>query len=387
MIYTGVDGKKSISVDYSLLKREWKLTNKNGKLIYTVPSHKSFVRIETTDIEDLYDLKRALAIEIEEKFGDVLWDITLSQGKYCLALVKDWNPPSDAYSLEPEVFSLARLCKPLSISNCYVLDLGRNKTTLVEVRNGELTSYRVSLKGGNYLTQFLASERGLPFEEAERKKLEEGLEDPYISQAFINLMESLGVDLSKEKVLLSGGGSRLKGIHEHFRSVIRNSFVPPEMNTAFGASLKFLYKDCSPSFRKDEVSDKEFKRILLLSGVALSLFVVLNLGIDKTRHEIVREVRKAQKEAFRREFPELPAVAVGEQLKTMVASPKYVVLPKLSLLSEKLKEGMEIYRIEFRNGRLKVVGGAKDEELIKELGAKSLKKTPEGNYLFEVDIE
>jgi len=121
--------------------------------------------------------------------------------------------------------------------------------------------------------------------------------------------------------------------------------------------------------------------------VALSLFLALNLGIDKLKGEIVRETRKAQKEAFRQEFPELPAVAVGEQLRTMVASPKYVVLPKLSLFSEKLKEGMEIYRIEFRNGRLKVVGGAKDEDLIKELGAKSLKKTPEGNYLFEVDIE
>ena len=387
MIYTGVDGKKSISVDYSLLKREWKLTSRKGKLIYAVPSHRSFVRIEKTDIKDIYDLRRFLSIELEEKFGQVLWDVAISEDRYCLALVKDWNPPSDAYSLEPEVFSLARLCKPLSISNCYVLDLGRNKTTLVEVRNGELTSYRISLKGGNYLTQFLASERGLSFEEAERKKLEEGLENPYISQAFINLMESLGVDLSKEKVLLSGGGSRLKGIHKHFRNVIRNSLVSPEMCTAFGASLKFLYRDCSPSFRKDEISDREFKRVLLLSGVALSLFLALNLGIDKLKGEIVRETRKAQKEAFRQEFPELPAVAVGEQLRTMVASPKYVVLPKLSLLSEKLKEGMEIYRIEFRNGRLKVVGGAKDEDLIKELGAKSLKKTPEGNYLFEVDIE
>ncbi len=387
MIYTGVDGSKRVSVEHSILKKDWKLTSKRGKPVYAVPSDLSFAKVETTQIRDLYDLKKALALEVEEKFGEVVWDLKLCGDRYFLALIRDFDVPEDAYSFEPEIFSLARVCKALSVEDCFVLDLGKRKTTLVEVKGGELSSFRVVLKGGDFITSFLSEKAGIPFEEAERLKISEGLENKHVKDAFENILSSLGQELSKESVLLSGGSSKLKGIEEYFGSVLRNNFVSPELNTAFGASMKFVLRDCAPDFREEEVPDRDLKRVAVLLGLAFAVFFSANFGIEYAKKEVIREVRRLEREAFKREFPNLPTVAVRDQIQAMVSSPRYEVLSKLSLLSQKLEEGIEIYRIEFKEGKLKVVGSAQSEEILTRLGAKSVKKTPEGQYLFEVELQ
>lgn len=387
MIYTGIDGDKWVSVDFSLLKRTWSVTERRGKKVVAVPSTLSFVKVDSTEIKDPYDLKRALGIEIEEKFGEVLWDVKLRGDKYCLALIRDFTPPEDAFSLEPEVFSLARVCRVLSLEECYVLDLGRRKTTLVRVSEGELRSYRVSMKGGDYITEFLSEKVGVGIEEAERIKVSEGLKNKYVEEAFGNILSSLGRNVRDNLVLLSGGGSKMVGIDRFFDKVVRNESVSPELNTAFGAALKFVYGDCSPDFREEELSDRELKRVALLLGASFILFLASNLSLGFIEKRVVREVREAERKAFREVFPELPAVAVRDQVKSMLAGGSYELTSDLLKLADRLKEGIEIYRMEFSNGRLKVVGSTAKEELATEVGAKSVKKTPEGTYEFEVEIE
>jgi hypothetical protein len=46
MILTGVDNTKRVSIDYNLLLKKWKLTDKEGKSIYVIPSDKCLVKVE-----------------------------------------------------------------------------------------------------------------------------------------------------------------------------------------------------------------------------------------------------------------------------------------------------------------------------------------------------
>ena len=386
MIYTGVDGDKTFSISFSVLKKEWKPVEGVGKKIYAVSSDRSLVRIEKTDIRDPYDLRRYLTMEVEERFGEVLWDVKLIDDTYCLSIVKDFIPPDDMFSMEPEVFSLARVCRALSLEDCSVLDIGRRKTTLVKVREGKLISYRVVLKGGDYIDEHISKALGLSPEEARRIKFSEGLKNEGVREAMGRIISSLGVELEGETVLLSGGGSRLRGIEELFDRVVRNSYVEPELSTAFGASLKFVFRDCSPDFREEELSEKQLRNALLIMGSSILLFLGSLSSLSTIEKGVVGELRRAEREAFKKEFPTLPAVAVRDQVKSMLQGESYGLTKRLLSLADKLREGVEIYRIEFKDGKLRVFGVARDEKVARELGAESMKKTPEGGFEFEVEL-
>jgi len=62
MIYTGVDGKKSFSVNKSLLGKGWSPTQKLGKKICVVPSDHCFVKVEKALSQKLSDLKGLLPV-------------------------------------------------------------------------------------------------------------------------------------------------------------------------------------------------------------------------------------------------------------------------------------------------------------------------------------
>ena len=387
MIYTGVDGDKTFSVDYSPFKKSWKRSERTGKKIYAVPSDKSLVRIEETDLKDIYDLKRFLSIEIEEKFGEVLWDVKLTDGKYCLALVKDFEPPNDTFAYEPEVLSLARFGKATGLRDGFILDIGRRKTTLIMLEDGEFRWFRVVLKGGDFVDSFVGEALGISPEEARSIKHSEGLENEKVRGAYKTIIEHLGQDLRDREVLLSGGGAKARGLEALVGNVAINNSVPLELSTAFGASLKFVLRDCAPDFREEELSGRELKRVALILGLSTLLFMGANLSLNFVEKEVTKRLRNMEKEAFKDSFPELPAVAVRDQVKSMLREGGYELTSKLIELSSKLRSGIEIYKLEYKEGKLKVVGATKDEKVATNMRAKSIKKTPEGGYEFEVEVE
>jgi len=77
MIYTGVDGEKVLSVKVGLLRKDWKTTQKLGKRICVVPSDKCLVRIEEAFSKSVRDLKNFYSLEVEQRYGDVKWDLSL----------------------------------------------------------------------------------------------------------------------------------------------------------------------------------------------------------------------------------------------------------------------------------------------------------------------
>ncbi len=382
-----MDKGKTYSIEYSFFKREWKPSGRVGRKIYVIPSSLSFVKKEETDIKDLQDLRRFLSIEIEEKFGDALWDVRLEEGKYCLTIFRKFLPPEDFYALDAEVFALARLSKVLKEKDCFVLDLGKAKTTLVEIRDGELISYRVVLKGGDFIEDFVSSKLGITKEEARDIKFKEGVANPQVRTAFEKILQSLNKNLKEEKVLLSGGLSKLKGIESYIGKPLKNPYVDPELNSAFGASLKYIYRDCSPDFRRDELSSKEIKWIAAVAGFSFVLFLLSNVAIHLLEKRIVKSIREIEKREFKKVFPELPPIAVRDQVKSIVEKKQFPLTEKFLMLAPYLEEGIKIYKIHYEKNILRIEGEAKSKENLSALEIKKLKKLKEGGYEFEIEVK
>jgi hypothetical protein len=386
MLYTGVDQKKKVSVDYNPLKRQWKLSNREGKKIAVIPSDKVLIKREQLP-EGLKksDLRRYL----KTKYGNFLFDFSLEGNFYTLVLVKDFKPPKDSFALDAEPFSLARIARVLNLPSLQILDFGRRKTTLVEVDNFNLKSYRVILRGGDYLTQKVAQNWEISPDEAEKIKIQRGLDLEFLKEAIEEILNNL--PLKKDKpLLLSGGGSRLKGLREFLKekgfNIVDFKVVSPEKGSALGAALKFVFKDNSPSFRRGEVTARDIKLFLASSALLLASFFIALWGLKRIETNFLQRLEGVKKELFAEKFPHLPPVAVTEQLKTMQGNKKLSVLPLLEKAFRALPKGVKIYRITYQRGEIRIRGEA-PPAVVKELKVDNEKRLDNGNILFEVVVK
>ncbi len=389
MIFTGVDGEKSYSIDYNPLRKSWKPVKKSGRKVFVIPADKLLVKFGTSPIKDKYTLKRSLSLEIEEKFGDVYWDVSVDkQGNYTLVLYKDFEEPQDAYALDAEPFSLLRTALAHGQEDVFLLDIGKRKSILLNVEKGKLSSYRVVLRGGDFINMHIADKLGISEEEAERLKRSRGLKEQVIKESFEEIMNSFGVNLKGKAVMLCGGGSRLMGIEEQFERVIRCTLCEPEYASAFGASLSPVYRLNCPDFRQEEVSPE----LLRKSAVALVLSILTFLGadtyLDKLANDIRRDFKRAQVREFKKHFPNKPAVAVYDQVRSMyrgVQNP-YSLTRKIEKLLNILRgKEISLYKIEYDGKKLTLKGEAK-KEVVDSLPVKDIRKTPEGSFEFKIEI-
>ena len=385
MILTGVDGEKRVNVNTSLLKKKWELSQKEGRRIYVIPSNLSHIKVSQPPVEDIRELRKAMEIEIEEKFPAARWDLRVENGLMCLCVFRDFTIPGDAYALDPEVFSLARAGRANGFEDGFILDLGQRKSTLVEVKGGDLISYRVVLKGAEFIDRNVSKKRETDLETAKRLRLEEGLENEDVRESFEEILKAFGKEI-KDDLFLSGGLSRIKGIRSLFREFSTNRFVPPEMTSAFGSALKYALPDCSPDFREEEVSKRDLRKTtyILASSVLIGLASIV--GTEMITDHLRKEIRKEEKTLFREKFPNLPSVAIRDQLKAMSSKNKYQLTGKLIELSRSLGKGITLYSIEYAKGVLKVKGEAEERSKLDPLKPKSVKKTPKGGWEFEVEL-
>ncbi len=385
MILTGVDKDKRVSVNTSLLKKSWELSQKEGKKIYVIPSDKSYVRVSEPPLEDPGELRKATEVEVEDRFPGSRWDLGLEGELMCLCVFKDFEPPQDMYALDPEVFSLARAGRANSFEEGFILDLGRRKSTLVEVRGGVPVSYRVILKGADFIDKEVAGKLGVDLEKAKRLRLEEGLENTHVRESFEGILNSFGREI-KGDLFLSGGLSKIRGIRDIFKRFSTNRFVPPELTSAFGSALKYALPDCSPDFREGELSRGDLKKATYIMTASVLIALISILATDLATEHLRKEIVRNEKALFKEKFPNLPLVAVRDQVKTMNSRADYPITSKLIELSRSLEKGITIYSIEFASGILRVKGEAKEKVNLQALKPKSMKKTPTGGWEFEVEI-
>lgn len=133
--------------------------------------------------------------------------------------------------LEVEFFSLVRSSLRHELSPTMIIDFGAQKTKVCIIEAGIVRQVHIINRGGYDISNSIALSRNIPFARAEELKRMYGLE-PVVEHNYLKETISLSTDyilsecqsvvLSYEKkynkaiheIILTGGGSRLKGLYE-----------------------------------------------------------------------------------------------------------------------------------------------------------------------------
>lgn len=377
---TAKDGGKSLSIEYNPLSKEWRLSPKSGKLVCSVPSDRCLIKLEESQEKAKREAVEKLKAYARERFPKSKHDISYTHDRVYLALCRDCE---DCENIELEPFALARLFS-LHGEDGLVIDWGRRKTVFVEVRDGLLESFRVVLRGGDYISLKLSEGRGISMEEAEILKRAEGIRLREVEEAVREILDLSGYDFEKERVLLVGGGSRLKGLKGLFSETPSLDYCEPEYAVCLGTGLREVLKNPYPNFTKKGLTQKEI-RYAAYVGSALLVASLISL-FAMQRFYSTESLKDAQRAEFKKLFPKEPIVSLHQQVKAKVSTGEAFRLTKLlSKARESLKPGMRLYSFEYAEGRLSIKGDA-DRSLLEGIKLTSTKETPTGKVEFELKL-
>lgn len=224
------------------------------RVVASLPEAKSFVRVihlphmadSEVDHAIPFEAESYIPIPIEQVYLD--WE-KLDEVNNRMAILLIATPKENAdkflsafdkmrftpQALEVESQSVGRALVELgSTPSFLVADINDHKTNLVMVDNGKLLFTSSIPFGGNQFSDALSKQLGVPIEKAENIKIKTGLantpEYPNIKLAMLPVIKNLASEIKNvlafqnehfqikiEKVILSGGGSRLKNIQENLQ--------------------------------------------------------------------------------------------------------------------------------------------------------------------------
>jgi len=217
------------------------------------------------------------------------------------------------------LFILFKSMNHFDSSNTILLDIGALKSSLIVINENLLSFMRIIPFGGKLITKSIADNFSLPFEEAEQRKIEDGIIfndkkdrnekslSDVIKEAFLPLFRQLRMTLSFlvtekgikiERIFLTGGTSKIKNLEKYMEEefsipvnklrlkesrFIKNKRKPlPEESLAvsIGLALKGLKgtKWVRTNFYQKETGLKsfltEFKKELIITFILLFLVII-----------------------------------------------------------------------------------------------------------------
>lgn len=184
------------------------------------------------------------------------------------SIKRDAQIPGEASHFEIEIFSTLRAVVGRDLSTVLVIDIGAGSTKLALVDEGVVRGSHVISSGGQDITLGLSRSQGISFDNAEELKCRVGMVGEYegrdVSVVAELLLSSIMNESARfaenyenkhntkiEKIILVGGGARLKGIEKIVAQNFRN--VRITVGDPFGridtpAFLAPTIKEISPNF-------------------------------------------------------------------------------------------------------------------------------------------
>ncbi len=391
----GKEGLKQVTIFYLPgLRRWWLIRRPLGLKTKVIPSQDVLIKTFPAPIKDPRRLRKFIQSELLLRYPDrrLLWGFKRENGQVQVIIV-EVSEESFTWALEPEPLALARVFLVCGLKDGYVLDIGRSKTTLVEMKEGKLFRVHCRLKGCDYVDQMVAQRKGLRPEEAETIRREIGLEDEDIKYFFQALIPSLEPG---RPVLVTGGGAKTKGLSRLFpqNDLQKNPFVPEEKASALGAALSPILGKEFPSLRKEtELSPVVLKRALIVWGLALALGIVSQAAVNILTKKTLHRIQAQEVAIFKKYLPGQPVISPIRQLKTLKErwqSPK--VSSTLATVLKHLPAAVKIHTFSYQGGvlrfELEAPSKVKLEDLVQITGGelKAIRETPSGTREFSLEV-
>jgi type IV pilus assembly protein PilM len=265
------------------------------KVICSVPESKVFLRtISIPKISEeeaaeavKWEIEASIPLSVEQVYYD--WQfLNQENGKQNVLTVAVSKETVDelvslmsecglsVYGLEMESIATSRSlvadCGKEEV--CLIVDLGGEKTSFIIVKNS-IPYFTSSIPfSSSGITEALSSSLGISREEAERIKITQGIErslenDPILGAVF-PLLENLAVEIEKtidfyrsvskcytdkcsldiNKIIVSGGGSNMKGLVPYFTTRLGKEVVlgNPWINLNLGRNLPPISRDDSARY-------------------------------------------------------------------------------------------------------------------------------------------
>ncbi len=350
----------------------------SGKRIQVVPAQNVLVKTIEAPVNDSRRLRKYLQSEILLNYPEkrLSWSFKKKADRMVQLVLME--PPEGAVNgreaIEAEPLALARVFLASGLRDGYALDIGKSKTTLVELADEELKGFRCLLRGCAHIDARLAQEKGLSLDKAEKYRKEKGLEDPLIQQIFEETFASLEINPSKV-LLLSGGGSRTRGLERLFpkNHISRNPFVPEELSSALGAALGTLAGKRLPSFEIDALPSPEFlKRMLAAWSLALVVGLFSMAFIKGYSQRILVGIQRQEVALFKKHFPGTPVVSPAMQLRALkerLQAPRFSA--RLAHALEGFPPSVRLFRISYQDAGLKIAGEAPASLKLEDMARKA----------------
>ncbi|MFZ2303783.1 MAG: type IV pilus assembly protein PilM [Minisyncoccia bacterium] len=184
------------------------------------------------------------------------------------SIKRDAQIPGSTSHFEIEIFSTLRAVVGIDLSPIMVIDIGAGSTKLALVDEGIVRGSHVISIGGQDVTLGLARSQGIPFDKAEEIKCRVGMTGDTEGRDVAAVAELLLANIMNEsarfaenyehkhntnleKIILVGGGARLKGIEKIVAQNFKN--IPISVGDPFSrvdspAFLAATIKEISPNF-------------------------------------------------------------------------------------------------------------------------------------------
>ncbi|MGC9188898.1 MAG: hypothetical protein ACP5F0_06355 [Sulfurihydrogenibium sp.] len=352
--FTGIDDKGTkVNIAYDILKKDWKEVSKESKdKVYLIPADRLIYFKEDTEIENYNQILNYYKLLLEEKYPNYLYDIYVekSQTKNTVhvMVVKDFEISSDYFALDGEIFTLKRLLELSGEKEGYVFNFDTDRITCVLVKNGSIQYYRV-FKGGEEPSTVINQ---LPYVEKNKPVLIVG-----------NLTKELKDEV---RFLLSSS----------------NVIEKDRKSLALACALKPIFDKDFLSFRKNEFTKEELEKLKLFLVAMLVIYIIIYFLPSYFVEKKIKDLKKLEAKIFKSAFPDVPVVSPYDQLRASVKTNLSFELSK-KLSQVNLPKNSKIYSIEYFDGVLTVKGESSEPPQL----SKSVKKTPSGNFEFEIEVK